>query len=224
MDSISVPLPHTHVHTQTWHIPDKQARSLADPTFFMPGSIDLLLNAEVFYATLQTGRIQLGSRLPFLIETLFGWVVSGSYLPDAHLNTPKCAMHASMISTPTSTDDILQSFWEQEELLPKKLLSPEEKHCEELYMSTTTQDSSGRYTVDLPLQVDRIGDLGNSFNTAYRCLLKLESKMQKDTNLYTQYKAFIHEFIQLGHAHYIEGYSPTDTHAYYMPHLAVMKA
>lgn len=223
MDSISVPLPHTYVPTHTWHIPDKQAQTLADPTFFIPGSIDLLLNAEIFYATLQTGRKQLGPHLPFLIETTFGWVVSGSFISDAHLPTPKCTMHASMFTIPTSTDNILQSFWEQEELSPRTLLSPEDKYCEDLYQTTTTQDTSGRYIVNLPLQIDKLKDLGNSFNTAYRCLLQLESRMQKDTNLYTQYKAFIREYIQLGHAHYIENFLSTDRHAYYMPHLAVIK-
>lgn len=223
MDSISVPLPHTYIPTHTWHIPDQQAQTLADPSFFIPGSIDLLLNADVFYATLLTGRIQLGAYLPFLIQTIFGWVVSGSFVSDAHQPTPKCTMLVSKLTTPASTDDLLQSFWEQEEMTSGKLLSPEDNYCEELYQATTTQNNTGRYTVNLPLQIDKINNLGNSFNTAYRCLLQLESKMQKDTNLYIQYKAFIHEFIQLGHAHYIEDFSPTDTHAYYMPHLAVIK-
>lgn len=75
----------------------------------------------------------------------------------------------------------------------------------------------------LPLQEERLHELGNSFNKAYRCLLQLESKFQKDTLLHNQYKTFIHEFIQLGHAQYIPNFSATDPHTFYLPHHAVLK-
>ncbi|XP_049886562.1 uncharacterized protein LOC126381063 [Pectinophora gossypiella] len=224
LDNIAVPLPHNYIPTHTWHIPTKQAHTLADPTFFIPSSIDLLIGAELFYSILLTGRIKLGSCLPFLIETTLGWVVSGSYIPDSSELTSDCTTPVSMHLSSTPTDGILQSFWEQEEVLStQKLISPEDKYCEELYTSTTTQDDTGRYTVDLPLQADKVNELGNSFNTAYHCLLKLESRLTKDPDLYTQYKSFINEFIELGHAHHIHSFSPTDSHAYYVPHLPVLK-
>ncbi|KAL0849544.1 hypothetical protein ABMA28_013810 [Loxostege sticticalis] len=58
---------------------------------------------------------------------------------------------------------------------------------------------------------------------AYRCLLQLESRLQKNSDLYDQYRAFIQEFLDLGHAHYIDKFSPADQDAYYMPHFAVLR-
>ncbi|XP_049886737.1 uncharacterized protein LOC126381284 [Pectinophora gossypiella] len=142
LDNIAVPLPHNYIPTHTWHIPTKQAHTLADPTFFIPSSIDLLIGAELFYSILLTGRIKLGSCLPFLIETTLGWVVSGSYIPDSSELTSDCTTPVSMHLSPTPTDGILQSFREQEEVLStQKLISPDDKYCEELYTSTTTQNN-----------------------------------------------------------------------------------
>lgn len=223
MDKITVPLPHTFIATHSWHIPNKQVHTLADPTFFVPGAIDLLIGAELFYTVLLSGRMKLGPKLPYLIETCFGWVVSGSYTLDTPTPSSHSTPHVSMFAAAISTDNLLQSFWEQEELPQKKLLSPADKYCEELYLSTTTRDMIGRYTVNLPIQQDKLQELGNSFNMAYRYLLQQESRMLKNPDLYTQYKAFIQEFVELGHAHYVDNFSPNDKHAYYMPHFAIIK-
>lgn len=224
VDEITVPLPHKYIPTKTWHIPDKIVPLLADPTFFTPGTIDLLIGQELFYKLHLKGFIQLGPSLPDLVETVFGWVVAGAYRTNtasikSH-NTQKVSMHLAH----STTDNILQSFWEQEELPPSKpLLSPADTYCEVLYITTTKQDHSGRYIVNLPLQIAKLDQLGNLFNIVYRCLLQLESRMQKDTNLYKQYNAFIDEFVRLGHAHYVDSFSAQDKHAFYMPHFPIIK-
>ncbi|XP_045457904.1 uncharacterized protein LOC123668157 [Melitaea cinxia] len=84
-------------------------------------------------------------------------------------------------------------------------------------------DQTGRYIVNLPIQKEKLPELGNSFNTAYRYLMQLEARFQKDTILHSQYKAFINEFVELGHAHYINKFSPTDLNAYYLPHFPIVK-
>ena len=52
--------------------------TLADPNFGVPGRIDLLLGADVFSQTVLNGRQKgpLGSLC--VIETCFGWVLTGS--------------------------------------------------------------------------------------------------------------------------------------------------
>lgn len=123
MDNITVPLPHTYIQTQTWPIPRQQANSLADPTFYIPSSIDLLIGAELFYSIVETGCMKLGPNLPYLINTTLGWVISGPVLMD-NFSVLQNAQPVSMFVTSQSTDQILQSFWEQEELLPQKKSFP----------------------------------------------------------------------------------------------------
>lgn len=225
MDYITVPLPHTYIDTQSWAIPNKQLHTLADPTFYKPGPIDVLIGAELFYNILQSGHIRLGPNSPHLIETTLGWIISGPI--GINTNIPQCEQHnnplVSMHVSVQNTDALLRSFWEQEETPTKRLLSPEDKYCEDLYTSTTTQDNQGRYTVNLPIQQHKLQDLGDSFKTAYRYQLQLESSFLKNPNKYIQYKSFIHEFIQLGHAEYIDNFSHTDPQAYYLPHFAIIK-
>jgi len=48
---------------------------LADPEFGQPGSIDLLLGAEVYSRLIRPGLIDLGDGKPTLQETGLGWIV-----------------------------------------------------------------------------------------------------------------------------------------------------
>lgn len=93
-----MPLPQSFINTQTWNIPNKLVQTLADPTFFKPSNIELLIGAEMFYNILQTGRIKLGPNLPFLIQTTFGWIVSGAVSTDKlthHNNTLHTSLHVA---------------------------------------------------------------------------------------------------------------------------------
>jgi len=51
---------------------------LADPEFGQPGSIDLLLGAEVYSRLIRPGVIKLGDDKPTLQETALGWIVFGA--------------------------------------------------------------------------------------------------------------------------------------------------
>lgn len=53
---------------------------LADKNFNMPGHIDLLLSAEVFYELLKPGQIHIPGSSLILQNTVFGYVVSRSAL------------------------------------------------------------------------------------------------------------------------------------------------
>lgn len=59
-----------------------------------------------------------------------------------------------------------------------------------------------------------------------RRFYSLENKLHKNKNLYDEYSKFIHEYINLGHAKYInfnfKSFSPSDE-GYFLPHHAVLK-
>ena len=51
-------------------------RKLADPTFYIPGKIDLLLGADIFDQIVLEAKVR-ETESVFLRETVFGWIVSG---------------------------------------------------------------------------------------------------------------------------------------------------
>ena len=49
--------------------------TLADPTFYKPSQIDLLLGADIYYDNISNGLISLGKNLPTLQNTHLGWIL-----------------------------------------------------------------------------------------------------------------------------------------------------
>ncbi|XP_044594839.1 uncharacterized protein LOC123272203 [Cotesia glomerata] len=113
-------------------------------------------------------------------------------------------------------------FWEIEELpSTSKILSPEEKACEEHFSSNKTRDASGRYVVRLPFN-EKIHLLGNSYSTALKRFSHLESRLHKDPKLLKDYSTFLTEYEQLKHMS-ISQESDINS-GFYLPHHAVIKA
>ncbi|XP_055604011.1 uncharacterized protein LOC129752250 [Uranotaenia lowii] len=59
---------------------------LADPEFWSPGPIDMIIGAEYFCNLLRSGKCKVSDDGPTLQETEFGWVVSGR-VPDISFET-----------------------------------------------------------------------------------------------------------------------------------------
>uniref|UniRef100_A0A182PWK4 DUF1758 domain-containing protein n=1 Tax=Anopheles epiroticus TaxID=199890 RepID=A0A182PWK4_9DIPT len=69
-------LPPTSIDVSRWDLPDNIF--LADPHFDCTGRIDVLIGAEVFFDIMRpAGRIPLGKDQPVLVNSEFGWIVSG---------------------------------------------------------------------------------------------------------------------------------------------------
>jgi len=67
--------PSTKLDTITWKIP--KDIKLANEQFHQPGSIDLLIEADLFYDMLRSGRRTRLGYYPVLQETFLGWTLSG---------------------------------------------------------------------------------------------------------------------------------------------------
>jgi len=67
--------PSTKLDKSTWKIP--KDIKLADEQFDQPGSIDLLIGADLFYEMLRSGRRTHPGNYPVLQETVLGWTLSG---------------------------------------------------------------------------------------------------------------------------------------------------
>ncbi|KAH8397359.1 hypothetical protein KR215_003384, partial [Drosophila sulfurigaster] len=75
LKSLSNQQPVSYITVRQLQIPANV--ELADPYFYKPQRIDLLLGADSFFDLLCTGQIKLNDSGPLLQKTLVGWFVSG---------------------------------------------------------------------------------------------------------------------------------------------------
>ncbi|XP_055918507.1 uncharacterized protein LOC129950600 [Eupeodes corollae] len=218
-------LPDKKIDIKGWNIPNNI--NLSDPHFNVPQRIDLLLGVDLFYTLLCVGQIKLGSNLPALQNTLFGWVVAGQ-LPKS--NNPSTSNRRSFAirNTPHESEsdgtlnNTLKAFWEIESFSSQTdVMSAEEKECENHFVKHYSRLESGRFSVKLPFkQNPRL--LGNSYDIAKRRLLSLERRFLKNPDLFQQYSAFMNEMLLNSHMELVNKVDLTSPH-YFLPHHCVMK-
>ena len=73
----------------------------------------------------------------------------------------------------------------------------EEIACEEHFERSHRKAADGRFIVKLPFKNGLM--LGESRNTALRCLTRLEIRLAKNDNLNAQYNEFMDELLTMGH-------------------------
>lgn len=208
-------MPSAHVDSQHWNLP--KDIQLADPTFYQPGQIDMLIGAELCFYILRMEKQSRPGDFPVLQNTEFGWILSGKYSDQ----TPSTSMTSCFIRQET-LDQQLQRFWELEEIhtSPK---SEEEQNCELHYRENTIRDENGRFVVKLPKR-SHSDKLGDSYQQARSRFYQLERKLQRNEELREHYLKFMAEYEDLGHMK--EVLLSTDNknnQKYYLPHHAVFK-
>lgn len=222
VDKVTNVMPAIPVDVNSFQIPANI--KLADPTFHVPGKVDLIIGSEVFWRLLCVGQIQLGKAKPIFQKTKLGWIVSGTANPSYQT----CHAAHCHLTRQTTLQNQLEGFWRLEEIQPKRHLTPEEQSCEEHFNKTHTRDGDGRFIVELPLR-ENYTQLGDSYDAAKRRLFGMERKLARQPALREQYNSFMREYIALGHMKAISNTvdaSPgvrDDNPTYYLPHHAVIK-
>ncbi|XP_062557684.1 uncharacterized protein LOC134222535 [Armigeres subalbatus] len=215
LPKVTVNLPTTRVSTEGWSIPT--GFTLADPSFFQPNAVDVVLGIESFFDFFHTGRtVSLGEHLPTLTETVFGWVIGGGVSSMQHSLRINCH-----VSSSCKLETLVERFWECEELDSTKTYSKEEQMCEKIFEETVKRTSEGRYVVALP-QIDHmVQRLGESREIAYRRLQATERRLARNAMLCKQYYSFMEEYLRLGHMQKVSDQNPCDRS--YLPHHPVVK-
>ncbi|XP_072380763.1 uncharacterized protein [Diabrotica undecimpunctata] len=234
LDNITCRLPQVSINRSKFNIPSTV--TLADPTYSVPGNIDLLLASDIYSELLSDGLIRLGKGLPVLQNTHLGYIMFGS-LPSYALH--KGIYHSQLSPTQSNVslfvqstseedklDNTIRQFFEVEEVTPSVKISSFQDLAEQIFTETTQILPSGRFQVKLPLISETAHKmLGNSYNMARKRFISLENKLLKHENVYSQYKAFINEYVSLGHAKKVP-LSLTNVHLenkYFLPHHSVIK-
>lgn len=91
--------------------------------------------------------------------------------------------------------------------------------CEQHFLKTHSRNESGRYVIRLPFRTNP-SELGQSRQQAEKRFFALERRLDRNPDLKQQYKAFIEEYISLGHAREVQ---EADEEAFYLPHHCVLK-
>ena len=121
---------------------------MADPDFGTPGSVDMLLGADIFCRTVLYGR-QFGLLgMPSAFTTTFRWVLAGT------VNGVKSKQHSGNCYLATlSLDKLLRQFWEVKD----------HNYCQPIFWSVEqvvvihfermySRDELGRFIVPLPIK------------------------------------------------------------------------
>ncbi|XP_055714302.1 uncharacterized protein LOC129808548 [Phlebotomus papatasi] len=171
---------------------------LADPEFYKPGRIDMLLGTDVFMKILRSLQIA-GS--PTFQETVFEYVAAGVYGAKGPLEIAN-----SFISTCSCSGDELKSLNEQiekfvnAEKLQKSqgVLTAEENRCEEHFVLNTTRTETGRFVCGIPT-TDDLHTLGESKEQAMKQFLCGEKQRLRKPELNKQYVEFMQNYRDSNH-------------------------
>lgn len=213
LPEITSNMPNSKICTSFLKIPPHV--KLADPNFYDPGPIEMLIGADLFWHLLCCNKINLGKNLPCLQETELGWIVSGQ-IGDFQPKKSSCNLSINQ-----ELLEVLTKFWHVEELSDNKALSQEELECERIFSETTTRQSDGRFVVSMPLKQSP-DNLGESRTQAEKRFSALERKLSKNSDLRTRYKDFMSEYEGLNHMTLVSNSTIADCQ-YYMPHHGVLK-
>jgi hypothetical protein len=188
----------------TWTIP--KDIKLADEQFNEPGSIDLLLGADLCYEMSRPGRNTHPGNYPIIQETILGWTLAGKTLI---VTNPGNAQHSFIVRDDDNLKKNLNRFWEVEPV-DHSTMTAEQKACEDNFLTHTTHQPDGRFMVTLPTKMDTT-HLGTSRLSAERRLHAIESRLERDPVLKKQYHDFMKEYEELGHMESVTSQEVKDT-------------
>ncbi|XP_053617910.1 uncharacterized protein LOC128679591 [Plodia interpunctella] len=218
LNELTSEIPKTRIDIKSLKLPSSII--LADPTFYQPSKVDVLIGADLFWDIIGAEQRNLGPNLPKLHDSKFGWLISGPMYTKINNNYSIQCNHASVVQN--ADDDIhnmLLMFWSLEEIPQKPKLSDKDKYCEKHFLLNTTRLENGRFRVKLPL-IDTPDCLGDTYAVAKRRFINLEKRFKRNPVLKAEYSKFINEYEMLGHLS--ESKVKPDT-CYFLCHHAVLK-
>ncbi|XP_062541917.1 uncharacterized protein LOC134209913 [Armigeres subalbatus] len=189
---ITSDIPERSFDTSSWSIPANI--ELADPYFHRRGRIDMLVGAEIFWHIVKDGQFKLGSNLPVLTKTEFGWIAGGVISSDAPVIARSFCQTANEDLT-----EILRSFYKLEACDEiQHTAKVVDERCLEHFRETHIRDQDGRYFVRHPLN-DTKKQLGDSLKMTTKRFFSLERRLDREPEIKQQYASFMREYEDLGH-------------------------
>ncbi|GFW05632.1 uncharacterized protein TNCV_4003331 [Trichonephila clavipes] len=174
------------------HVSEEELNNYTDSKFNVPGKIDLLLGANIFYELLKPERIKIKDSQLLLVNSVFGYIVTGNL--DS-INETK--IHCGLIRDEDLNKN-LEKFWKLEEIEETIVKNKERLLCEEHYANTHFRTKEGKYVVSMPLKKEP-SCLGNSKDIALKRLGSLWNRLARDDNYLNLYREFLRNYERQGH-------------------------
>lgn len=150
---------------------------LADPTYGVPGNIDMLLSASIFAAlTLPSIKKEAST---IALHTKLGWVLYGEATIESKKSQRQC-FHATSEDMISAT---LQDFWKVEEVADSPMHSNDDIKCENIFNQTHSRTIDDRYCVQLPFKDEQPPILRISRNRAVNRFLQVKRKLAANEKL-----------------------------------------
>ncbi|XP_046145643.1 uncharacterized protein LOC123988928 [Osmia bicornis bicornis] len=202
--------------------------SLADPQFYVPGSVDIIFGADIYGQLLQSGLRSFPSSSLVAQKTVLGWIVSGPVHSDGsrravdHKSMPLRMLHSA---AEQDLDQSLQRFWALEELpTVTSTLKPLDEACEKLFRESHVRNSDGRFVVHLPLKSEPPAAGPETKRMAMGSLAHMYRRFARDPKLALAYREFMTVYENLGHMERIPASELDNSRAWYLPHHAVVQS
>ncbi|XP_067613899.1 uncharacterized protein [Eurosta solidaginis] len=191
---------------------------LADPLFYMPAPIDVLLGNDKFFDILRGEKISVKQQNLCALSTSLGWVVGG----DLNKNTSDRSVGVFLSNV--DIDQTLTRFWETEEVEYNNKFTDDELKAEQSFSRTYTRSNDGKFNVELPFKTN-INNFGNSFECALKRLQATERRLASNPDIKLQYLNFMADYLTLDHMEKVphEEISKSFNECYYLPHHPVFK-
>ncbi|KYM98105.1 hypothetical protein ALC62_11198 [Cyphomyrmex costatus] len=127
------------------HLQIPETITLADPSFHIPGRIDVLLGGSIFWELLCVGQIKLGKNQPIAQKTKLCWIIAGPINFKGYNESSIASV--SSISAITTIETQLERFWQIEECNVQLEASENDKLCESEFDQTHRRNAAGRFEV-----------------------------------------------------------------------------
>ena len=135
------------------HLPHLSDLDLADPTFYLPGKVDILLGSEIYPQLMtQVPMVTGAPSEPAAVQTIFGWAIIGPVKSASNHCQQISTQCAQTVVSNEDLDTLLTAFWiSQEPERPTLNCTQVEVQVEEHYVKTISYCSDKcRYRVSLP--------------------------------------------------------------------------
>ncbi|XP_060800865.1 uncharacterized protein LOC132901873 [Amyelois transitella] len=212
---LTTSIPSETIQPRNW--PHIAGLNLADPDYYTPGSVDLLLGVKEYVHIIEEGLIKGPIGTPIAQKTSLGWILLG--------DNDKKSQRTTFLVTHQQVDveDMLKVLWEIDTEKERKL-TKEEQLCEEIYEKTTTRNEEGRYIVKLPFKTDNPkSPEGKTRDIAVQRLKYLERKFKRSPDLKREYTKVINEYIDKEYMEMIPEKERETKKSVYLPHHAVIR-
>lgn len=192
---------------------------LADPEFDVPQPVSILLGADIFSQVFSGHIVKGNAGEPDALQTAFGYVFMGKVQENNLALPPRTTLCSTIDSDPL--ESLVNRLWELEAFPDIKVASPEDSLCESLYKKTYRRTEKGRFIVSLPFHNNKPHFL-HIRDLAVTKFLSLERRLLRQPHLYSQYKKFMQDYLDLHHMELVSE-NTISSQTYYLPHHCITK-